>query len=254
MLVTPDTNLVHGLSAKAARDYFPGYCKSCYEDKTQSLYSNMPGRDSLYRGQEISSSIHSYRAKMQWDSNFVIYGSYSGNANWASGTQGSGATRVVMQGDGNAVMVKDDGTPVWASHTDGRGRGPYCLSARDNLAWGNGLKVYDANCDWFWWSGRSIAGGGNETQIVQGTAKAAATIDRIFERIAQAQDESDIDAIFQEINQDVAIRDIFERIATSAGDFASMDSARSASNAPFSVDDFKARWYLLMGSNTTHDK
>ncbi|KAF0720143.1 Aste57867_524 [Aphanomyces stellatus] len=232
------------LVSSQAQD-FSRYCNECIHAVGNGIFSDIQGRDTLGRGERIYSSTRQSHAEMQWDSNFVLYGVW-GSSVWASNTANSGATRVVMQGDGNLVVVKDDGTPVWASHTDGRGKGPYCVRLHEPIIWGNGLKVRDANCDWFWWSGRSISSDGNETTVVQGTAKTEKLVNDIFERIAQ--DASSIEAIFDEIQSNVHVRDIFERIATSTDGFASKElmggRVRTANDA-LSVDDLK-RWRSIL--------
>ncbi|HET6919148.1 MAG TPA: fibronectin type III domain-containing protein [Jiangellaceae bacterium] len=55
-------------------------------------------------------------AIVQWDGNFVEYGS---GALWATNTAGSGANRLVMQSDGNLVLYAGSRV-VWASNTVGR--------------------------------------------------------------------------------------------------------------------------------------
>ncbi len=66
----------------------------------------------LTKGQEIKSPNGRYRAVMQEDGNFVLYG---GKANWASNTMGRG-DRVIMQDDGNLVVYNGD-LATWASNT-----------------------------------------------------------------------------------------------------------------------------------------
>ncbi|KAF0720142.1 Aste57867_523 [Aphanomyces stellatus] len=220
-----------------------GYCNLCSDRGVQGLYSNMPGRDSLWRGQDLFSRLKAYRATMQWDSNFVLYNGQNG-VKWAANSQGTGATRVVIQGDGNVVAVKDDGTPAWASQTAGQGKGPYCLMVRDNLVWGNGLKVFDDNCDWFWWSGRSIAGGANDTGIIHGTAKTANAVDAIFDRLTQ--DPAAIGVIYEDIVKDNAVRSVFERIVATSTD-ESTDVVTQEVGA-FSSEAFE-HWYVRFSAS-----
>lgn len=66
----------------------------------------------LEKGQELKSDNGKYRAAMQEDGNFVLYG---GKALWASNTMGNG-DRVIMQDDGNLVVYKDNHA-TWASNT-----------------------------------------------------------------------------------------------------------------------------------------
>ena len=53
---------------------------------------------------------------MQSDGNFVCYDQFN-RAHWATGTNGRGGTRVVLQDDGNLVIYTSGGSPVWASNT-----------------------------------------------------------------------------------------------------------------------------------------
>lgn len=55
-------------------------------------------------------------AELQNDGNFVLYSTTRWPA-WATGTDGSGATNLVMQNDRNAVMYRPDGSPVWSTNT-----------------------------------------------------------------------------------------------------------------------------------------
>ena len=69
---------------------------------------------SLALGQAIISRSGAYRAIMQDDGNFVVYGPKG--ATWSTGTVGSGATEIIMQDDGNLVIYAS-GKPVWSSGT-----------------------------------------------------------------------------------------------------------------------------------------
>ena len=69
---------------------------------------------SLALGQAIISRSGAYRAIMQDDGNFVVYGPKG--ATWSTGTAGSGATEIIMQDDGNLVIYAS-GKPVWSSGT-----------------------------------------------------------------------------------------------------------------------------------------
>ncbi|KAF0694036.1 Aste57867_15059 [Aphanomyces stellatus] len=179
------------------------YCQHC-GDNNAALFSNLSGEDTLERGDWLYGN-NMFAAVMQWDSNFVVYEVYH-EANWvwfSPNIYGSGATRVVMQGDGNVVAVKDDGTPVWATHTDGRGKGPYCLTVEGSS--GPDLRILDSNCDRVWkapWTGRVSA---NETQETR------EAVDDISKRIAQ--DPTNLDAIVADINNNATLRSAIERLA-----------------------------------------
>lgn len=99
----------------------------------------------LPAGRTLTSPNGHYRAVMQGDGNFVVYGSYAlfgtgtiapgarlavqGDGNvvvylggrplWASGTRGSG-TVLVMQNDGNLVLYATGGRALWATNTYSR--------------------------------------------------------------------------------------------------------------------------------------
>ncbi|KAF0720145.1 Aste57867_526 [Aphanomyces stellatus] len=118
-----------------------GYCWSCKE----GLFSN--DRNTLSRGESLVVDDLSFQ--MQWDSNLVLY--KAGVPKWASMSQNSGGTYVVLQPDGNFVMYKDDGTPVWASDTRGAGPGPYCLKLlRTDIPLYYGAFILPSNCKWEW--------------------------------------------------------------------------------------------------------
>ncbi|KAF0684089.1 Aste57867_23912 [Aphanomyces stellatus] len=93
------------------------------------------------------------KVQMQWDSNLVLYFAYEQQPTFASHTQNSGGSRVVMQGDGNLVMYRYDGLPAWASHIDGFGVGPYCLNIFEVIGghlYGSyremDLSIWDSDC------------------------------------------------------------------------------------------------------------
>jgi len=52
---------------------------------------------------------------MQSDGNLVQYGPSGGL--WASNTVGSGAAFAAFQPDGNLVLYRSDGVPVWSTGT-----------------------------------------------------------------------------------------------------------------------------------------
>jgi len=108
---------------------------------------------------------------MQNDGNLVLYDG-SSHALWASGTNReakhrhhifnpyaigegenitspNGRFRAVVQSDGNFVLYKDGSHPIWASNTNGKGRGPYRVEAQND---GN-LVLYDGTGAATWASG-----------------------------------------------------------------------------------------------------
>jgi hypothetical protein len=89
----------------------------------------------LRNNEQITSSDGRYRAVMQGDGNFVVYG---GSALWASSTFGSGL-HLTLQTDNNLVVY--EGTaPKWNSGTNGKGSSPSRLVMQTD---GN-LVLYDA--------------------------------------------------------------------------------------------------------------
>lgn len=55
-----------------------------------------------------------------------------GKVLWASGTDGKGGTKLVMQSDGNVVLYTCNGKAVWATNTNGKCEGPYNLKLQDD--------------------------------------------------------------------------------------------------------------------------
>jgi FG-GAP-like repeat/Cep192 domain 4/FG-GAP repeat len=118
------------------------------------IWSNGPG---LTMNQQLTSLNGMYRAQMQSDGNFVVYG--PSGATWASNTNGQGLPPYAldMQSDGNLVVYATLNTcaantpcnPTWASHTNGVGVGPYTLILQND---GN-LVVYDGSMTPLWSSG-----------------------------------------------------------------------------------------------------
>lgn len=77
-----------------------------------------PGQ-SLYAGQSISSSNQKYFAVMQADGNFVIYRN-DGLPIWSTNTTGLGGVRMTMQADGNLVLYDANNNARWQSGTQGQ--------------------------------------------------------------------------------------------------------------------------------------
>jgi hypothetical protein len=72
----------------------------------------------LKANEELRSQDGRYRAVMQADGNFVVYG---GRALWASNTMGHGGHYVILQDDHNLVVYDHHRGAKWASGTNGHG-------------------------------------------------------------------------------------------------------------------------------------
>ncbi|XP_017157325.1 mannose-specific lectin-like [Poecilia reticulata] len=70
--------------------------------------------DELRKGDYLMSNNGQWKAVFQDDGNFVIYGWKS---TWASDTNGSDVTRLIMQADCDLVMYNDNNQPKWATGT-----------------------------------------------------------------------------------------------------------------------------------------
>lgn len=74
--------------------------------------------EDLRRGDELLSADGRFALLYQDDGNLVLY-RQDGRPLWASQTAGTSAGAAAMQADGNLVIYDARGAPVWASHTDG---------------------------------------------------------------------------------------------------------------------------------------
>jgi hypothetical protein len=115
-----------------------------------SNIGNVPFVATFFPGAVLASPQGLYEAVQQPDNNFVIYYLGGGSAQatlatgqngrgppnsvstvfqadgnlvqylgnqpiWASNSEGKGGTHLYMQDDGNLVIYRDDGTPIWAA-------------------------------------------------------------------------------------------------------------------------------------------
>lgn len=76
--------------------------------------------DSLTAGEVLTSNNAQYRAAMQTDGNFVVYG--PSGALWWTGTNTGASSYVAMQSDGNLVVYSGgaNSRPVWATFSAGQ--------------------------------------------------------------------------------------------------------------------------------------
>lgn len=86
------------------------------------MISSLHGEECLFPGQRIISPRCSYYLEMQTDGNLVLY-TRRRQALWDAGTDGSGATHVIMQNDGNMV-VRSGWNTIWAAF-GGESRWPW---------------------------------------------------------------------------------------------------------------------------------
>jgi len=80
--------------------------------------NTLAGGQSLDPGKVLVSSDGRFRLAYQGDGNLVLY-RWDGVPLWASKTSGTSPGRAAMQGDGNFVVYNGSGTPVWSSATAG---------------------------------------------------------------------------------------------------------------------------------------
>jgi pimeloyl-ACP methyl ester carboxylesterase len=79
---------------------------------------SLSGQQALHAGQSIRSRDGRFQLLYQWDGNLVLY-RQDGVPLWHSDTHGWSAGQLVMQSDGNLVIYDAAGVPVWASGTAG---------------------------------------------------------------------------------------------------------------------------------------
>lgn len=102
----------------------------------------------LAAGSELISPNGQHRAAMQGDGNFVVYRA-NGTPKWATATDGRAIGGIIMQGDGNLVMY-DPAGPVWASGTDGQPGAVLVMQDDGNLV------IYGPNGAPLWATGTNI--------------------------------------------------------------------------------------------------
>jgi hypothetical protein len=110
--------------------------------------------DTLSSNKYLVSPDGQNRLYMQGDGNLVLRNVSTQKALWASGTDGKGAVKLVLQTDGNLVLYTSSGQPVWATNTVGKGsnalrvndNGSLVLYAGSTVVWSaNGSSSLAAN-------------------------------------------------------------------------------------------------------------
>ena len=99
---------------------------------------------------ELTSPNGGHRVVMQGDGNLVLYRA-NGTPKWATGTDGSDVGGASFQGDGNLVLYRSDGVPIWASGTDGNAGAVLVLQDDGNLV------IYAADGRALWATGTNVA-------------------------------------------------------------------------------------------------
>jgi hypothetical protein len=77
--------------------------------------------ENLSAGQVMHSESGRYFATMQHDGNFVVY-RLDGHPIWSTNTTGTGAVTANMQQDGNFVLYDAAGRAIWWTASNGRNR------------------------------------------------------------------------------------------------------------------------------------
>lgn len=117
---------------------------------------------SFGRGNQWS-TCNNYKLSFQNDGNLVLY-KPGGAPVWATGTEGN-AAQFSVQSDGNMVLYNGSGQPIWASNTDGNSGAFLALQTDGNLV------VYRSNGQAIWASNTN--GGQSRTRNASGEWLAA---------------------------------------------------------------------------------
>ena len=115
----------------------------------------------LDAGETLRSANGSYRLVMQHDGNLVVL-TAANRPLWASGTGGNAGAYLVMQGDGNAVVYRA-GRALWHTHTAGNAGARLVMQSDANLV------VYRAGGSAAWASKQGLplsVASGASTQVI----------------------------------------------------------------------------------------
>jgi len=107
-----------------------------------------PGQG-LVQGQSLASCSGRFRLVMQGDGNAVLY---EGNgALWQTATEGApgaGGAEISMQPDGNLVVYSSSGNPDWNSKTEGHGGAAFAVQDDGNLViYANGAPIWQSHTE-----------------------------------------------------------------------------------------------------------
>jgi len=153
-------NMMNPTNAQCAPVYNDSYG---FPDGAQNqIFTNLPPTpagsmgDTLFSGSSLSSSAATilvspgFRTKlvMQGDGNAVLSDLNGNTVHWTSNTAGKGVGpyRLTMQADGNLVITDSTSGTIWSSGTGGQGWVPYRLKLRDLVT----LVIVDTNSTPLW--------------------------------------------------------------------------------------------------------
>lgn len=148
--------LTRGIYHEMGGDSFWGRASQPPPDPAREAGRGCGGLSSneyLPRGRNMISCGGLYNLVHQEDGNVVLYAAWSGQAVWATGTDGRSTDQFIMQHDGNLVLYAPGGEPIWDSGTHGNYHA--ALEVQDD---GN-LVVYSPGPRGIWESGTAGAGG-----------------------------------------------------------------------------------------------
>jgi len=105
--------LSHACTASDSRGERTDYQFDAASNRTN--YLHLQTALTIAAGSSVASPDGRFHFAMQTDGNLVHYG--PSGALWASNTVGSGASVAAFQPDGNLVLYRSDGVPVWSTGT-----------------------------------------------------------------------------------------------------------------------------------------
>lgn len=105
--------LSHACTASASQGERTDYQFDAASNRTN--YLHIQTALTIEAGSSVASPDGRFHLTMQTDGNLVHYGPTG--ALWGSNTVGSGASVASFQPDGNLVLYRSDGVPVWSTGT-----------------------------------------------------------------------------------------------------------------------------------------
>jgi len=135
--------------------------KSVAAESCSGCANALSTNETLTTGEWLESSNGQYRLYLQGDGNLVLRDHQTSEALWAAGTNGKGATHLVLQSDNNLVLYTAANAPVWASNTVGSGATELKLNDDGLLVLYKGTSVV--------WSVPSSSNSGGKIQGKQGS-------------------------------------------------------------------------------------